>query len=86
VDEAEDEFFGGLVDEGLLPRLQRDCAGVLLAGAVLWEQARPVLGAHVHLDAALALRRASLFTWDDSSDRFAAALDDGRVLLIEDDS
>ena len=35
VDEAEDELFGGLVDERLLPGLQSNRSHVLLAGTVL---------------------------------------------------
>jgi hypothetical protein len=35
VDEAEDELFGGLVDERLLPGLQSNLSRVLLAGTVL---------------------------------------------------
>jgi hypothetical protein len=51
VDEAEDELLGGLVDEGLLPGLERDSAVVFSAGAVLREEAWPMLGVEPDLDA-----------------------------------
>ncbi|BBX11426.1 hypothetical protein MNVM_05070 [Mycobacterium novum] len=51
VDQAADEFLGGLVDEVFLPRLQPDRPVVLLAGAVLREEARPVLGVQVDIGA-----------------------------------
>jgi hypothetical protein len=35
VDQPEDEFFGGLVDECFLPRLECDASVVLAAGTVL---------------------------------------------------
>ena len=40
----QNEFLGGLVDERLLPRFECDPSVVLLAGAVLGEQARPMFG------------------------------------------
>ena len=43
VNQAEDELFGGVVDERLLPGLESDRPRVLLAGAVLRKQTRPML-------------------------------------------
>ena len=43
VDQSAHELIGVSVDDPLLPRHQRDAALVLAAGAVLREQARPVL-------------------------------------------
>jgi hypothetical protein len=44
VDQAEDQFFGGLVDECFLPWLEPDRPAVLSTGAVLGEKAGSVLG------------------------------------------
>jgi hypothetical protein len=52
VDETGDELFRGVVDQRLLPRLQRDASCVLLAGAVLGYEAGPVFeysGTSTHL-------------------------------------
>src|SRR6476660_3997125 len=52
VDESQDEFFGCLVDERLLPGLESNRALVFPARAVLGKQARPMLGVQRDFDAA----------------------------------
>jgi hypothetical protein len=44
VDQSEHELFGGLVDKGLLPGFEGYRSLVFHSRAVLWQQARPVLG------------------------------------------
>jgi len=51
VDQAADEVFGRLVDKGLLPGFETDRPFVLLAGAMLWKDAWPVLGTEHDLNA-----------------------------------
>jgi hypothetical protein len=43
MNQADDELFGGLGDERLLPGLESNRALVFLAWTMLREQARPVL-------------------------------------------
>ena len=77
VNEATDEFFGGFLDEDLLPGLETDRPGVLLAGAVLWEEARPVLGIQHDLDAPSAFPHdGRALTWHQRVDCLAAARND----------
>lgn len=84
VDQTQDEFFGRLVDERLLPRFEGDVAVVLAAGAVLGEEARPVLGVLLDLDASLLANEARVLARHQCVDGRAATADDRGVLGIED--
>jgi hypothetical protein len=87
VNQAKDEFFGRLVDERLLPWLECDPSGVLLAGAVLGEKARPVLGVQRHFDAVLGqLHDPCALTGHQHVDCFPAPVDDRRVLRVQHDA
>jgi hypothetical protein len=84
VDQAADEFLGGLVDERLLPRFEGDAAVVLAAWAVLGEQTWPVLGVEANLK---GLARhppdGCMLAGHDRIDGFAAPTDDRRILGVE---
>jgi hypothetical protein len=58
VNEATDELPGVSLDDLLLPVFEGDGAVVLLAGAMLWEKAWPVLARARYSDAALLLDAA----------------------------
>src|SRR6185295_16654927 len=81
VDETEDELFGFLVDERLLPWLEDIAPLVLPTGSVLREQARPVLGVHPNFDAAHPVYDSGALTGHQRVDRTATAIDDCRVFL-----
>src|SRR6476469_3946255 len=51
VDQPADELLGFVINDGLLPRFECNTPAVFLTGAVLREQARPVLRVQRHFDA-----------------------------------
>ncbi|WP_232425651.1 hypothetical protein [Mycobacterium sp. JS623] len=55
MDQAEDELLGGLINERLLPWFKRDSPCVLLARAVLWQEAWPIFGSERNVDASGSL-------------------------------
>ena len=86
VDQAANEVLGGLIDKLLLPGFQPDRPVVLLAGPMLREEARPVLGVEGDHDAALlhSLDRCVL-SGHDRVDCLLAAVNDAGVLLVQRD-
>jgi hypothetical protein len=85
LDETEDELFGFLVDERLLPWLEDNAPLVLLAESVLREQARPVLGKEVHIDASHSVYDSGALSGHQRVDRTATAVDDCRVFFVKSD-
>ena len=85
VDETEDELFGFLVDERLLPWLEDNAPLVLPTGSVLREQARSVLGVHPNFDAAHPVYDSGALTGHQRVDRTATAVDDCRVFFVKSD-
>jgi len=86
MDETTHELFGGFADELFLPRFQSNRPEVLPAGAVLGQQAWPMLRIKRDLGAVVgATQRRRPLTRHQGVDGLAALLDDSGVFGVEND-
>jgi hypothetical protein len=86
VDQAADEVIRCFLDQLFLPWFQSDRPQMLLAGAVLWKQARPMFRVQVNFRAiVVAPPSPCTLARHQEVDRFASAVNDLWVARIEGD-